>query len=91
MTNSSGGIRFHIHPSTRVTKTFCLYALNFRRKRRDAPLDIILVQLVTGVAYGMLYFMIAAGLTIILGVMNVVNLAHGTLFMLGSYIGFFFY
>ena len=53
-------------------------------------MDIILVQLVTGVAYGMLYFMIAAGLTIILGVMNVVNLAHGTLFMLGSYIAFTF-
>jgi branched-chain amino acid transport system permease protein len=53
-------------------------------------LDIILVQLITGVAYGMLYFMIAAGLTIILGVMNVVNLAHGTLFMLGSYIAFTF-
>lgn len=38
----------------------------------------------------MLYFMIAAGLTIILGVMNVVNLAHGTLFMLGTYIAFTF-
>src|SRR4051794_41138228 len=38
----------------------------------------------------MLYFMIAAGLTIILGVMNIVNLAHGTLFLLGSYIAFTF-
>ncbi len=38
----------------------------------------------------MLYFMIAAGLTIILGVMNVVNLAHGTLFMLSAYIAFTF-
>nr|WP_256371100.1 branched-chain amino acid ABC transporter permease [Geobacillus sp. BMUD] len=46
--------------------------------------------MLTGVAYGMLYFMIAAGLTIILGVMNVVNLAHGTLFMLGAYIAFTF-
>ncbi|EPR28141.1 Branched-chain amino acid transport system permease protein livH [Geobacillus sp. WSUCF1] len=50
----------------------------------------ISAQLLTGVAYGMLYFMIAAGLTIILGVMNVVNLAHGTLFMLGAYIAFTF-
>jgi len=53
-------------------------------------LSIFLVQLLTGIAYGMLYFMIAAGLTIILGVMNVVNLAHGTLFMLGAYIAFSF-
>lgn len=51
-------------------------------------LSIFLVQLLTGLAYGMLYFMIAAGLTIILGVMNIVNLAHGTLFLLGSYIAF---
>lgn len=34
--------------------------------------------------------MIAAGLTIILGVMNIVNLAHGTLFMLGAYLAFTF-
>lgn len=53
-------------------------------------MSIISVQLLTGLAYGMLYFMIAAGLTIILGVMNVVNLAHGTIFMLGSYIAYTF-
>jgi branched-chain amino acid transport system permease protein len=53
-------------------------------------LSIFYAQLLTGLAYGMLYFMIAAGLTIILGVMNVVNLAHGTLFMLGAYIAFTF-
>ncbi|WP_025950113.1 branched-chain amino acid ABC transporter permease [Geobacillus thermocatenulatus] len=53
-------------------------------------MSAISAQLLTGVAYGMLYFMIAAGLTIILGVMNVVNLAHGTLFMLSAYIAFTF-
>ncbi|MFC0295946.1 MULTISPECIES: branched-chain amino acid ABC transporter permease [Geobacillus] len=53
-------------------------------------MSIFLAQLLTGLAYGMLYFMIAVGLTIILGVMNVVNLAHGTLFMLGAYIAFTF-
>jgi branched-chain amino acid transport system permease protein len=52
--------------------------------------DIIFVQLLTGLAYGMLYFMIAAGLTIILGVMNVVNLAHGAFFLLGTYIAYTF-
>lgn len=53
-------------------------------------MSIFYAQLLTGLAYGMLYFMIAAGLTIIFGVMNVVNLAHGTLFMLGAYIAFTF-
>jgi branched-chain amino acid transport system permease protein len=53
-------------------------------------LSILYVQLLTGLAYGMLYFMIAAGLTIILGVMNVVNLAHGALFMIGTYVAFTF-
>lgn len=51
-------------------------------------LSILLVQILTGLAYGMLYFMIAAGLTVILGVMNVVNLAHGTFFLIGAYIAF---
>ncbi|PLS17053.1 branched-chain amino acid ABC transporter permease [Bacillus sp. M6-12] len=51
-------------------------------------LSILSVQILTGLAYGMLYFMIAAGLTIILGVMNIVNLAHGTFFLIGSYIAF---
>lgn len=51
-------------------------------------LSLFLLQLVTGLAYGMLYFMIAAGLTIILGIMNVINLAHGAFFLVGSYITF---
>ncbi|MBX6394373.1 MAG: branched-chain amino acid ABC transporter permease [Alicyclobacillaceae bacterium] len=51
-------------------------------------MSILLVQILTGLAYGMLYFMIAAGLTVILGVMNVVNLAHGTFFLIGAYIAF---
>lgn len=53
-------------------------------------MSIFSIQLLTGLAYGMLYFMIAAGLTIILGVMNIVNLAHGTLFLISSYIAFTF-
>ena len=49
-------------------------------------LSIILLQLLTGFAYGMLYFMIAAGLTVVLGVMNIINLAHGAFFLIGGYI-----
>lgn len=45
-----------------------------------------LIQLLNGVQYGLLLFMLAAGLTLIFGIMGVVNLAHGSFYMLGAYI-----
>lgn len=50
--------------------------------------SIILTHTITGLTIGMVYFLIAVGLSIILGVMNIVNLAHGSFFMLGSYVAF---
>jgi branched-subunit amino acid ABC-type transport system permease component len=44
-----------------------------------------LVALITGLADGMLLFLVASGLTLILGVMGVVNFAHGGFFMLGAF------
>lgn len=41
----------------------------------------LLLQLLTGLAYGMLLFMIASGMSIIFGLMNVVNMTHGTFFL----------
>ena len=52
-----------------------------------SPLDFILVQLLTGLAGASSLFLVAAGLTIIFGVTRVVNFAHGSLYMLGAYIG----
>lgn len=46
-----------------------------------------LIQLLNGVQYGLLLFMLAAGLTLIFGIMGVVNLAHGSFYMLGAYLG----
>lgn len=46
----------------------------------------ILIQLLNGVQYGLLLFMLAAGLTLIFGIMGVVNLAHGSFYMLGAYL-----
>lgn len=43
---------------------------------------------IDGVAYGLLLFTVAVGLTLILGVMGVMNLAHGTLYLLGAYLGY---
>jgi branched-chain amino acid transport system permease protein len=45
-----------------------------------------LVQLLNSVQYGLLLFMLAAGLTLIFGIMGVVNLAHGSFYMLGAYL-----
>lgn len=45
----------------------------------------VIEQLLNGVGYGLMLFMLAAGLTLVFGVMDTMNLAHGTLFMLGAY------
>lgn len=46
----------------------------------------LLIQLLNSVQYGLLLFMLAAGLTLIFGIMGVVNLAHGSFYMLGAYL-----
>ncbi|HYA04248.1 MAG TPA: branched-chain amino acid ABC transporter permease [Xanthobacteraceae bacterium] len=51
------------------------------------PLDLIIIQTVNGVVTGMILALIASGLTLIFGIMDVVNFAHGELFMLGAYVG----
>ncbi|EWS65216.1 branched-chain amino acid transporter permease subunit LivH [Hydrogenophaga sp. T4] len=43
-----------------------------------------LIQLLNSLQYGLLLFMLAAGLTLIFGIMGVVNLAHGSFYMLGA-------
>jgi branched-chain amino acid transport system permease protein len=50
-------------------------------------MDIVIVQLLTGLASASSLFLVASGLTVIFGVTRVVNFAHGSLFMLGSYVG----
>src|SRR5688572_21394307 len=51
------------------------------------PWDIILIQTVNGIVTGMILALVASGLTLIFGIMDVVNFAHGELFMLGAYVG----
>jgi branched-chain amino acid transport system permease protein len=50
----------------------------------------LLMYILNGLAYGMLLFMIAAGLAIIFGLMNIVNLAHGAFYLAGVYIAYSF-
>jgi len=52
------------------------------------PVDLLIIQTVNGVVTGMILALVASGLTLIFGIMDVVNFAHGELFMLGAYLGF---
>ncbi len=51
------------------------------------PLQQVLIQTVNGIVTGMILALVASGLTLIFGIMDVVNFAHGELFMLGAYVG----
>ncbi|MCZ6764504.1 MAG: branched-chain amino acid ABC transporter permease, partial [Alphaproteobacteria bacterium] len=46
---------------------------------------LVLEQLLNGIQLGVLLFLLAAGLTLIFGIMDFVNLAHGSLYMIGAY------
>lgn len=49
-------------------------------------MNIYLLQIVNGVGIGMLYFLMAVGLSIIFGLLGFVNFAHGAFFLLGAYV-----
>jgi branched-chain amino acid transport system permease protein len=49
--------------------------------------SLLAIQALNGLQYGVLLFLLAAGLTLVFGIMNFVNLAHGSLYMLGAYLG----
>ena len=51
------------------------------------PVDLLIIQTVNGIVTGMILALVASGLTLIFGIMDVVNFAHGELFMLGAYMG----
>ena len=51
-------------------------------------LELFLVQLLNGISYGLLLFMLAAGLTLIFSMMGVLNFAHTSFYMIGAYLGY---
>jgi branched-chain amino acid transport system permease protein len=53
-------------------------------------LDLIGLQLFTGLALGAVYVLLAIGLSLIFGMLTVVNFAHGAFYMLGAYVGVYF-
>ena len=50
-------------------------------------MSMFLTNLVNGLAMGMVYFLTAAGMSIVMGVMGISNLAHGALYMVSAYVG----
>ena len=49
-------------------------------------LSFFLIQTMNAVQYGLLLFLVASGLTLIFGIMGIINLAHGSFFMIGAYL-----
>jgi len=50
-------------------------------------LDFFIVQTLSGISFAAILFLLTSGLSLIFGVMNIVNVAHGSYYMLGGYIG----
>jgi branched-chain amino acid transport system permease protein len=57
----------------------------------DLSLTALAAQVFTGLVLGMIFVLLAIGLSLIFGLMTVVNFAHGSLYMLGAYFGFLLY
>ena len=51
-------------------------------------LTIFLIQCLNALQYGLLLFLVASGLTLIFGIMGVINLAHGSFYMIGAYMAY---
>lgn len=61
------------------------------RKKGGSQMEVLINLLINGLATGMLIFLLAAGLTLIFGLMDVLNFAHGGLFAWGAYVGVWSY
>ena len=51
-------------------------------------LATFLIQCLNSLQYGLLLFLVASGLTLIFGIMGVINLAHGSFYMIGAYMAY---
>ena len=84
-------------PRTKLSKrSNCLLVLA-NRSNADGLNDLndlnglhmlYLIQLLNAVQYGLLLFLLASGLTLIFGIMGVINLAHGSFYMVGAYLAY---
>ena len=49
--------------------------------------SILIIQALHGLVYGMLLFLVASGMTLVFGMMDILNIAHAAFYMLGAYLG----
>src|SRR4029453_2108312 len=61
------------------------FACPASRNFQSAHMTLFIEQCLNGLQFGLLLFLLAAGLTLVFGIMDLVNLAHGSLYMLGAY------
>jgi branched-chain amino acid transport system permease protein len=67
--------------------TLAVFAVFFLLAIRGMPAEEWVITLLRSLAVGSITFLVASGFSLIFGLMDVLNLAHGTLFMIGAYIG----
>src|SRR5207253_9192531 len=60
--------------------------LRYERQAEGGPVAILTIQILNSLLYASVLFLIAAGLSLIFGVMRIVNLAHGSLYAVGAYV-----
>jgi len=54
---------------------------------KSYTMDWFVINLINGISYGMVLFLIASGMSIVFGAMGIINLAHGAFYMVGAYMG----
>src|SRR5438477_9494187 len=74
-------------PTTRSSTSIWGFERVMAHLLQAIPFDQLLIQTINGIVTGMILALVASGLTLIFGIMDVVNFAHGELFMLGAYVG----
>ncbi len=67
--------------------TLAVLAFLFFTAVQGMPTEDWVITILRGLSVGMITFLVAAGLSLILGLMDVLNLAHGEMFMVGAYVG----
>ena len=72
---------------TLVSKELTLRLRRNDRGRKTALDGRVLSVFMFGLSFGLVLFLLAAGLTLTMGLMRIINLAHGALYMMGGYVG----
>ena len=70
-----------------ITAALTLFGCSTIRDHGKNPYQkrLFIEQFLNGLQFGLLLFLLAAGLTLVFGIMDLVNLAHGSLYMMGAY------